>query len=178
MPCNIVQDNIKCRNKQYLPRLTAEGKARSLAAGAPSDCAPCGALQDMQHEPKHDRQLTIDCVAEITGAWHTQDPNILTALDRHHIWSEAFIDTRLRWRPKQVITALELRCRQLQQPLFAQNDAKFWGCFSWCELESGATPAQLHDAMPALDDRAFETQQAAIREALQGIECTEAFDTT
>ena len=163
-----------CCIKLYLPRPAAEGLARRPAAGVPSNCPLCGALQDLQHDPKHDRQLMMDCVAEITGAWHTEDPHILTALHQHHIWSETFTDTRLRWRPKQVITALELRCRRLQQPLVVQNNAKFWGCFSWCELETGASLAQLHDATPALNDRAFEKQQTAIREALQSIECTQA----
>lgn len=178
--CHATQSKSNTMQPQVVPappNCCRKGK-KPMAAGLPSDCPLCGILQDMQPEPKHDRQLTIDCVAEITGAWHTQDPHILTALHHHHIWSEAFIDTRLRWRPKQVITALELRCRQLQQPLVVQNDAKYWGCFSWCELERGAGPAQLHDATPALDDRAFQTQQSAIREALQSIECTQVSLTT
>jgi len=72
---------------------------------------------DLHLEPKQLPELPLQCFAEVSGAWTTQDPAILSALDALHTYAEGFLQTRLKWRAKEPLTLLELRCFQLQQPL-------------------------------------------------------------
>eukprot|EP00775_Hariotina_reticulata_P010057 gene10057-biopygen12023 len=88
----------------------------------------------MQLEPKQLLELPLTCFAEVTGAWTTQDAAVLTALDPLHVYAEGFLDTRLKWRAKEPLTLLELRCFQLQQPLVIPTRPEYFGCFSWVTL--------------------------------------------
>jgi len=88
----------------------------------------------MQLEPKQLPELPLTCFAEVTGAWTTQDLRSLSALDPLHIYAEGFLDTRLKWRAKEPLTVLELRCFQLQQPLVIPTRPEYFGCFSWVKL--------------------------------------------
>jgi len=80
---------------------------------------------------------------------------------------------RLKWRPRQALTLLELRVRRLEPPLALAVHESFWGCFSWVDIgpEAAAEAAQRwqHSA-PALSDGEFAAKQAALRRALAGME--------
>lgn len=82
----------------------------------------------MALEPKTSPSLALATWCQVTGAWTTYDPEVLTALDPLHIWTQDFIETRLKWRAKQPITVLELRAWQLAQPFQLQVGG---GCASW-----------------------------------------------
>ena len=68
---------------------------------------------DCQKDPKTQSALDFYCLAEVTGAWATTDPDVLAALTALHIYGPNFLDARLRWRPTQPITVLELRAYRL-----------------------------------------------------------------
>lgn len=80
---------------------------------------------------------------------------------------------RLRWRRKQPITVLELRCRRLAAPLQLHNYPELWGCFSWVSLPAGegtSFETLWADGVVALTDGDFARQQAACRRALAELE--------
>lgn len=60
-------------------------------------------------DPRHDPTLHLGHAARVTGAWSSSDPHLLQRLDHLHIYAPAFVDARLRWRPNQKLTILELR---------------------------------------------------------------------
>lgn len=60
-------------------------------------------------DPKSQSILNFNCLAEVTGTWATTDPNVLAALDALHIYGPNFLNARLRWRPTQPLTILEVR---------------------------------------------------------------------
>ena len=98
----------------------------------------------------------------------------------------------LRWRQRQPITVLELRCRRLRAPLTLPNSADLWGCFSWVSLpaaqhaqaggsswasssssSSSGTRAMdvlLEGAVPVMTDEDFAQQARALRAALDGVQ--------
>lgn len=53
-------------------------------------------------EPKEMAALPLEYYAQVTGAWTTMDAAALTALDAFHVWNDAFLEQRLKWRPTQV----------------------------------------------------------------------------
>lgn len=70
----------------------------------------------------------------------------------------AHLDTRMQvWR--------------LDPALQIPNDESLWGCFSWVEVP--AAPGWDVPGALALDDAAFAGRQAALREALRGVEVEE-----
>lgn len=124
---------------------------------------------DCAFDPRHEPTLSFSCVAEVTGAWATTDPAVLAALAPLHIYGDGFLGARLRWRPTQPITVLELRARALAAPLTVPSQEEFWGCFSWVDLPgegAGSLEAMAQAGTPALSDAAFAERQATCREAL------------
>ena len=105
------------------------------------------------------------------------------------------VTCRLRWRQRQPITVLELRCRRLQVPLTLPNNPDLWGCFSWVSLPAALhTPAAssscgssssssssgssgtraldvlLEGAVPVMTDEDFAQQGRALRAALDDVQ--------
>ena len=60
-------------------------------------------------DPKQQSYLAFDCVATLTGCWKTTDPKVLLALDALHIVGPEFLEARLRWKPTQPLTIMEVR---------------------------------------------------------------------
>lgn len=130
------------------------------------------ATQELAYEPKELRSLQFRQWAQVTGLWSTFDPSVLARLDAQHIWTAAFLESRLRWRERQPITVLELRVHSLAVPLELPPREEYWGCFSFVSLQDGAAEAAaaaLASTTPALDDAAFAARQARAREALAGL---------
>ena len=123
------------------------------------------AMQELRRDPKAEKELKLEVLAEVSGVWTTNDPEALSSLDELHIWSQQYVENRLSWRAKQPLTILELRCSHLKPPLVVPNADMLWGCFSFAELEDvafdGLLPSQL-----VLEDETFKKQQRALRERL------------
>lgn len=45
-------------------------------------------------EPKAQTLLSVSVVAEVTGAWTTADPAVVSALDDLHVWTPGYLDKR------------------------------------------------------------------------------------
>eukprot|EP00877_Chromochloris_zofingiensis_P010314 jgi/Chrzof1/5536/Cz16g06210.t1 len=130
-------------------------------------------MQELRLNPKQLPHIPLQQYAHVTGAWTTYDPAILQTLDPLHVWSPAFLEARLNWRPKQPITLLEFRCYSLPEPQLLQPKEEYWGCFSWINLqhadEAQRCRSALQAAVPALSDDEFARKQDLLRERLANI---------
>ncbi|MEW5313865.1 MAG: hypothetical protein WDW38_005397 [Sanguina aurantia] len=125
-------------------------------------------------DPRANPTLPLTVHATITGAWTTFDLRVLQILDPLHVHSEAFRETRLKWRGAQPITILELRALRLEPQLVLNLREEHFGCFSWVDLASDLSlPLALESATSALDDAAFSQRQHILRELLLQVEVTE-----
>ncbi len=50
--------------------------------------------QAISREPKDEQEVLIEAAAEVTGAWATADPGVLDALDKFHVWTPEYLQTR------------------------------------------------------------------------------------
>ena len=108
-------------------------------------------------------RLTFTHFASVHRAFPVTEPEELTALSPHHIWTNEYAEKRLWWRPKQALTAMVLRVHRLAEPKHVPVRLEYAGCKSWLQLLDSVTV----DAMtPALSDDAFATEAAAIDEAM------------
>ena len=126
--------------------------------------------------PEHAEALTVDLerkpdpgwltfthLARVYRAFPVSEAEELRALAPHHIWSDAYAEQRLRWRPRQALTAMVLRVYRLASPARVRMLPRYAGCKSWLELEE---PVALGDATPALSDDAFAAEAEAIDRAM------------
>lgn len=131
-------------------------------------------FQELAFDQKTATHLTLQHVASLTGCWTTFDPNVLSALSQHHVWTDEFLSTRLKLRAKQPITVMELRCSRLQQPLVIPTLDSYWGCFSWVDVEQGLSQEQISTATAVIANDDFAVRQKLVRTALVQLDdCTE-----
>eukprot|EP00878_Enallax_costatus_P009341 GHUV01009763.1.p1 GENE.GHUV01009763.1~~GHUV01009763.1.p1 ORF type:complete len:278 (+),score=73.38 GHUV01009763.1:139-972(+) len=143
--------------------------------------------QEMQMEPKQMPQIPLRYFAKTTGVWTTKDPRILQQLDPLHVYAEGFLETRLKWRSKDPLTLLELRCYVLEPELLVPAREQYFGCFSWVELlpedaglaaadagaGTGSSKQRTWQLRPALSDEEFLRQQQYLRHQLQQLDVSE-----
>ncbi|KXZ49323.1 hypothetical protein GPECTOR_22g917 [Gonium pectorale] len=122
--------------------------------------------QALRLDPKAEPVLQLPYVAQVTGAWTTFDPSVLPALHDFHVWTEQFIETRLKWRAKQPITVLELRAWRLRQPLDLATAESMFGCFSWVDLADHNLSDLMAGAQPVIGDADYAERQRRLRAAL------------
>ncbi|KAK3235775.1 hypothetical protein CYMTET_54039 [Cymbomonas tetramitiformis] len=116
-------------------------------------------------------ELEVKSWAVCTGAWVTEDAaEALAALSDHHIWAPEFLQTRLRWRPEQPITIMELRVYNMP-PVHFPTRSELWGCFSWVDLSNDAL-LHFDDSHPVLSDDQFASSQASLRQQLAAANMT------
>ena len=77
----------------------------------------------------------------------------------------------MKWRKQQPITVLELRCRELDDPLTLLQDSSFYGCFSWVEIHAPG-PGAHGRGRNVISDSDFREKQHGLRAALQAIDAT------
>ena len=51
-----------------------------------------------------------------------------------HIWSDGLLTTRMKWKPKQPLTLMELRCWKLQTPLRSPENKSVISLFCLCAI--------------------------------------------
>lgn len=124
-------------------------------------------LSDSFPEPKTQPEVVFEVAGEVTGCWTTMDPGVLPLTSGLHIWSDAFLEHRLKWRPKQPITILEVRARRIPgSRLAVPSDPDMFGCFSWVDLTSATQAADVSEWEPAIPDAEFVKRQVQLRQAL------------
>lgn len=122
----------------------------------------------MLAEPGSDPEksgLTFTHFARVHHAFPVSELVELEALTPHHIWTQAYAEQRLRWRPKQALTAMVLRVYLLPEPKIVPWRPEYAGCKSWLPLLDDVT---IETMAPAMSDTEFAREAAAIDAAMDG----------
>lgn len=77
---------------------------------------------------------------------------------------------RMKWKPRQPLTVLELRCYQLDASVVLPQSEEYYGCFSWVPLSN--VPGDL-PAKPVIPTADFRDRQARLRQALSALNAQE-----
>ncbi len=117
-------------------------------------------------ERRDDGPVVFTSFAEVRGAYEVSETEELEVLDPYHIWTHAYAESRLKWRPKKPLTVLVLRTYVLPEPVELGYRAEYGGCKSWIELEKNVSTT---GSRPAIDDAAFEELAVPVLEALEGL---------
>lgn len=114
-------------------------------------------------ERRADGRIPIRCRCTVAAAWELSEPEALETIDGFHLWTPAYAEERLSWRPRKPLSVLLLRAEALVEPVLLDPDAAYGGCRSWLELEAAPSEA---DLLPSLTDDAFELHAARVRSLL------------
>eukprot|EP01026_Neomeris_dumetosa_P006509 TRINITY_DN12062_c0_g1_i10.p1 TRINITY_DN12062_c0_g1~~TRINITY_DN12062_c0_g1_i10.p1 ORF type:complete len:241 (-),score=17.09 TRINITY_DN12062_c0_g1_i10:271-993(-) len=114
--------------------------------------------------------LEFDSYCEVSGAWLVEnEKDVVSALDDLHICSDTFAQKRLKWRHKEPVTVLELRCRSIE-PIQRQKLEEWLGCFSWVDIKLDQL-FQFGEFV--LNDDDFRHKQNILREKLEHFQAQE-----
>jgi hypothetical protein len=97
--------------------------------------------------------LRFSSFAEVSGAYEISEPEELTALDPHHMWTSEYAESRFKWRPKKPLTVLVLRTYLLPETVELPFVDEYGGCKSWIELQQTVL---VEGARPALSEEDFQ----------------------
>jgi hypothetical protein len=91
------------------------------------------------------------------------DQNQVDDLSPHHIWTDEYAQSRLRWKPTLPLSILLLRVYRMEQPVTVPFIPEYGGCTSWVEV---IPTISLGNLQPVLTDREFQLQVDAIKGSL------------
>ncbi len=84
-------------------------------------------------------------------------------LSPHHIWTDAYAQSRLHWKPMLPLSILLLRVYRLEQPATIPYLKEYGGCTSWVEIMPRINLGRLE---PVITDADFQGQVDAIKGSL------------
>ncbi|MCC6445792.1 MAG: DUF1802 family protein [Armatimonadetes bacterium] len=99
--------------------------------------------------------VLIDTYAEVVGAHVVGSPEVLASLKEEYIWTGAYMESRMAFRPANPLFALILRVHRLAAPQAAPVLNEYGGCLSWIDL---AEPVSIEGARPALSEEEFRAR--------------------
>lgn len=82
-----------------------------------------------------DKVNTIRIMAKIEAMQEFHDKELLSKLEKYHIWSEKYVNMRMKYNPKKPMNALLLRVYKLPQPISIDVNPEWAGCKSWIDIE-------------------------------------------
>jgi hypothetical protein len=119
-----------------------------------SDAAPVG-------EP-----IRIAGWADVVGVATVVDDRDLAALDSKLIWSDAYLESRFRWKRRDPLWVLALRTHRLLEPITVPWTDAYGGCTSWVDLDGLPDDPATLPSEPALTDATFEARLSLLSKGL------------
>lgn len=106
----------------------------------------------------HPETVPIQSWAEITHTFEVSEAEAIASLLPFHVWNEAFVSERLKWKARSPLSVLLLRVYALPQPQSILYRPDYGGCKSWIDLQAELLPEV---AKPVLtDDEYWERVEA------------------
>ncbi len=117
-----------------------------------------------------DKTLHLQWLAQVARVWAIDDADDERALQvlasLPHIWSERYLQTRVRYKPDHPLLCVALRLWKVPQAHVVESHPSYFGCRSWIELDEDLP---LNDLRPAMEDEEFAIQVGQLDAALQAV---------
>ncbi len=107
--------------------------------------------------------ITFSHFAKVEELLEVEEQEKVDDLSPHHIWTDAYAQSRLHWKPMLPLSIMLLRVYRMEQPATAPFIPEYGGCKSWVEVIPRVDLGQL---TPALSDEEFQREVEAIRGSL------------
>ena len=120
-------------------------------------------LSQLLSESPRSETITFTHWAKAEEVLEISDQEKVDDLEPHYIWTAAYAQSRLHWKPMLPLSVLLLRVYKLEQPVTVPYLPDYGGCTSWVEVLSDVT---LGDMEPVLDDAEYRRRVDDIKGSL------------
>ena len=120
-------------------------------------------LRALLAEPRDEDQINFSHWAKVEEVIEVSDQEKVDHLSPHHIWTNAYAQSRLHWKPMLPLSVLLLRVYRMEQPVTVPFMPEYRGCTSWVEV---LTPVALGRLQPVLSDEEFRQQVDHVKGSL------------
>ena len=112
----------------------------------------------------HDLSINIDFFARVVDKFEIREPRELDMIKRHHLYTEEYALSRLKWRPKMPLSVAIVRIYKLNRTQSIARMPEYGGCKSWVPL---AEVVDLDGSSPVLPDFTFNEKEEDIRQVFK-----------
>ena len=121
------------------------------------------ALRRMLEQPQDADKVSFSYWAKAEEVLEISDQKKVDDLEPHYIWTTAYAQSKLHWKPMLPLSVLLLRVYHLEQPVTVHYLPEYGGCTSWVEVLSDVNLGKM---APVLDDAEFQRRVDDIKGSL------------
>ena len=121
------------------------------------------ALSRLLEESPRSDSIAFTHFASVEELLEVEAQEKVDDLSPHHIWTDAYAQARLHWKPMLPLSIMLLRVYRIEQPVTVPFIPEYGGCKSWVDI---IPRVDLGTLTPALSDEAFQQEVEAIRGSL------------
>ena len=127
-------------------------------------------LRALLAEPRNEDQINFSHWAKVEEVIEVSEQERVDHLSPHHIWTNAYAQSRLHWKPMLPLSVLLLRVYRMEKPVTVPFLPEYRGCTSWVDI---IADVPMGDLEPVLSDEEFQRRVDEIKGSL-GIAATVA----
>ena len=120
-------------------------------------------LRTLLAEPRNEDQINFTHWAKVEEVIEVSEQEKVDSLSPHHIWTNAYAQSRLHWKPMLPLSVLLLRVYRMEQPVTVPFFPEYRGCTSWVDV---LTPVSLGRVQPVLGDDEFQQRMDQVKASL------------
>jgi len=121
------------------------------------------ALRKLLEQPQDNDRITFSYWARAEELLEISEQGKVDNLEPHHIWTTAYAQSKLHWKPMLPLSVLLLRIYKLEQPVTVPYLPEYGGCTSWVEVLSDVNLGRME---PVLNDAEFQRRCDDIKGSL------------
>ena len=121
------------------------------------------ALSRLLEESPRSDSITFTHFAKVEELMEVEAQEKVDDLSPHHIWTDAYAQSRLHWKPMLPLSIMLLRVYRMEHPVTVPFIPEYGGCKSWVDI---IPRVDLGNLTPALTDQAFQQEVEAIKGSL------------
>ena len=120
-------------------------------------------LRKLLEESPRSEEITFSHFAKVEELIEVSEQEKVEALAPHHIWTDEYAQSRLRWKAMLPLSIMLLRVYRMENPVTVPYIPEYGGCTSWVEI---IPRVELGELTPALSDEAFQREVDEIKGSL------------
>ncbi len=118
------------------------------------------ALSQLLSEPPPSKTIHFTHWAQVAEVIEVSEQEKVEDLSPHYIWTDAYAQSRLRWKPMLPLSVMLLRVYRLERPVSVPFIPEYRGCTSWVDI---LPRVDLGNLQPVLSDQEFQRQVDEIK---------------
>ena len=121
------------------------------------------ALEALLEQPRDPSEITFTHFARMEEALELSEQGKVDDLEPHYIWTTAYAQSRLHWKPMLPLSVMLLRVYRLETPVTVPWLPEYGGCTSWVE---DLVEVPLGNMEPVISDEEFRRRVDEVKGSL------------